>query len=82
MLMFSCLYQGCSFVQHFLTAVLSVDREDPPTQGALESKRDTGTWNGTRCDGPPLVDDQLTLTYAILLGKSRQIRQVSKITGS
>jgi hypothetical protein len=29
-------------------------------QGALESKRDPGTWNGTRCEGPPPVDDPLT----------------------
>jgi hypothetical protein len=34
--------------------------QDPPTQGALESKRDPGTWNGTRCEGPPPVDDPLT----------------------
>jgi hypothetical protein len=26
---------------------------DPPTQGALGSKRDPGTWDGTRCEGPP-----------------------------
>jgi hypothetical protein len=34
--------------------------QNPPTQGALESKRDPGTLNGIRCEGPPPVDDALT----------------------
>jgi hypothetical protein len=38
---------------------------DPPTQGALESKRDPGTWNGTQCAGPPPVDDPLIFSPTV-----------------
>jgi hypothetical protein len=51
---------GLDVMAHHQYPLTHCSTQAPPTQGALESKRDPGTWNGTRCDGPPPVDDPLT----------------------